>query len=75
MKDLTMNEIQMVSGARIRPSDWLWPASVGTFTGVMASALTAFSQNPISFSVSIPLGFAIGVGFGAAYEILREYDL
>lgn len=75
MQTLTLDEIQFVSGAKIRPSDWLWPAAVGTLAGVGTFAITAFSVHPVGFVTSIGAGFLIGTSFGAAHDFLREYDL
>lgn len=75
MRTLTYNEIQYVSGAEIHPSDWLFPAAVGTLAGVWTFAITASSANPVSFSASSTAGFAIGASFGMAYDFLREFDM
>ncbi|MCS5711935.1 hypothetical protein [Candidatus Berkiella aquae] len=75
MQTLTPNEIQFVSGARIRPSDWLWPAAFGALTGVGTFVVTAFSATPVGFVTSIGTGFLIGGSLGAAHDFLREYDL
>lgn len=75
MKELSMNEVQMVSGARIRPSEWLYPAAFGTLAGVSTFAVTAFSAHPVGFALSIGTGFFVGLAFGGAHDFLREYDL
>ncbi len=75
MKTLSQNELLMVTGARIRPSEWLYPAAFGTLAGVSTFAVTAFSAHPVGFALSIGTGFCVGLGFGAVHDYLREYDL
>ncbi|MBS0287673.1 MAG: hypothetical protein JSR17_10275 [Proteobacteria bacterium] len=77
MKTLTMNEIEFVSGGygKIRPSDWLFPATGGIFTGALVFTVTAFSANPVGLALSLGTGFSVGAGIGALYNTLVYFDL
>lgn len=75
MKELTCNEIQMVSGARIRPSDWLISGAAGAAFGAACFVVSSFSTAPITAPAAIITGACVAMGFHGANDILREAGL
>ncbi len=73
MKELSINEVQQISGASLRPSDWMFSAAAGALIGAGVFTITAFSANPVTALVALSVGPTLGAGFHAAHDILREY--
>lgn len=75
MQELTFIEISEISGGRIYPSDWMYSAAAGAMFGASCFVVTAFSANPVGLTAAITVGASIALGFHAAHDVLREYDL
>ena len=75
MKELSFNEVQTVSGATIRPSNWMQTGLKGSLIGAGIFTITAFSANAVSAPFAILSGAVITMGFHAAEDILREFGL
>ena len=73
MRSLNVNEIYAITGASIKPSQWMISAAGGALVGVASLTITAFAANPISPVVALTVGPLMGIGFHAAYDILHEY--
>lgn len=74
MKELNMDEIQLVSGGKIKPYRWIGAGGFGAWSGALCATITAFSANPITFPVGIITGMILGVGLSATHDILKEYE-
>ncbi len=75
MKELNYHEIQLVSGASIKPSHWVFSAGYGVSFGAVCSVVSAFSANPLPLFTSLIAGGAIGAGLHATHDVLKEYGL
>lgn len=75
MRELAINEIQQISGAYFRPSDWMYSGGAGALVGTAAFVVTAFSAHPLTLATALTVGACTGMSLHATHDILRHYGL